>query len=123
MHDDVCFWHQKMRLRLSALGTLSPSTAAQQPRQLWEGRADPKRNGVEGLDLTPKRPSRAPALRDATSFSVGVRHLIFWHPRKSGGSREATRVHHTSRRRGGWLASCCACATASEGAPRGMDCV
>jgi len=40
---------------MSETGTLSPSTAAQQPRQLWEGRADPKRNAVEGLDLTPKR--------------------------------------------------------------------
>jgi len=27
-------------------GTLAPSTAAQQPRQLWEGRADTKLNAI-----------------------------------------------------------------------------
>ena len=46
-----------MHVLASGSGTLLPSTAAQQPRQLWEGRADPIRNAVEGLDLTPSRTS------------------------------------------------------------------
>ena len=41
--------------------------------------------------------ARLSNLRCNKCFSAGVRHLILWHPRRSGGSREAARVHHTSR--------------------------
>ena len=46
-----------------------------------------------------------PSLRCINCFSARVRHLMLWHPRRSGGSRDAARIHHTSRRRGGWVAA------------------
>jgi hypothetical protein len=44
----------------SRIGTLYPSTAAQQSRQLWEGKADPQLNAAGGPD-TPEQTSAASA--------------------------------------------------------------
>jgi len=51
----------------SVHGTLAPSTAVQQSRQLWEGRADSKLDAVDGQYLTPLLTSRTSAHCDAAS--------------------------------------------------------
>ena len=43
---------QLLHVLAAASGTLSPSTQLQQPRQLWEGRADSELKAVGGRPLT-----------------------------------------------------------------------
>jgi hypothetical protein len=51
-HADADETPHCLQMHRTVPGTLSPSTHLQRPRQLWEGRADPRLNAVGGSDLT-----------------------------------------------------------------------